>query len=114
MVTLTNVGTTYDAVAASKGLGMGLVDFTGAVSIIFWVKYNKVGTGTLSWQLWNETDGQEIGVITDADAAADNKSQESTFAINGTGTKRLRVRAKSSVGTDDPVFYGAAVSLVYA
>ena len=114
MVTLTNVGTTYDAIGASKGLGMGLFDFTGATQVIFWVKYNKVAAGasTLSWQLWNETDGTEIGVITDATAAGDNKDQQATFNVALSGVKKVRVRAKSTVAADDPVFYGAALQLV--
>lgn len=112
MVTLTNVGSSYDAVATSKGLGMGLFDFTGATQAVFWVKYNKVGSGTLSWQLWNETDGAEIGVITDSAAAGDNKDQQATFSVNLSGVKKVRVRAKSTTATDDPVFYGAALLMV--
>jgi hypothetical protein len=114
MVTLTNVGTAYDSVANAKGLGIGLLNFTGITQLTFCVYYSKVGTGVLSWQLWNDTDGSQIGVITDSAAAGDNKVQQATFSVSLAGVKRIRVRAKSTVATDDPVFYGAAVLPVTA
>lgn len=112
MVTLTNVGSAYDSIAASKGLGMQRVDFTGATQVIFDVLVNKVGTGTQSWQLWNSTDATQIGVIDDAAAAADNRFLTATFNVNLSGAKIVRVRAKSTVAADDPVFYGASVLVI--
>ena len=110
MITITNVGTAYDTVAASRGLGIQDLDLTGIASLVFRVRWNKVGTGTLSWQLWNETDGSELARIDDAAAAGDNKTQ--AVIVSGltlTGEKTVRVRAKSTVAGDDPVFYGASV-----
>jgi hypothetical protein len=109
---LTNVGASYDAIAQSRGLGVAEVDFTGVASITFGVRVNKVGTGTQSWQLWNETDSSQVAVITDSAAAGDNKNL--TVVVNSglpTGVKRCRVRAQSSTAADDPVFYGAWVKL---
>ncbi len=109
---LTNVGAAYDTVANAKGLGIALVDMTGIDTIEFRVFYNKIGTGTLSWQLWNQTDGAQVGVITDAAAAGDNKlgsAQITGLALSG--LKVLRVRAQSTNAADDPVFYGAALLL---
>jgi hypothetical protein len=103
MVTLTNVGTTYDAIPVSQGLGMVLADWTGFVQFKVAVKVQKIGTGTQSWQVWNETDGVQIGVIDDAGAAG-VKTLTATFSINMTGEKLIRLRAKSTVGTDDPIF----------
>lgn len=111
MVTLTNVGSAYDSIAASKGLGMQRINFTGATQVMFDVLVNKVGTGTQSWQLWNMTDGAQIGVIDDAAAAGDNRLLSATFNVNLTGEKLVRVRAKSTVAADDPVFYGCSVLL---
>lgn len=108
MVTLTNVGSSYDAIAASKGLGMQRINFTGIASVVFEVFVNKVGTGTQSWQLWNVTDSSEIAVIDDAGGAGD-KTLSVTQAVSLSGEKIVRVRAKSSLSTDDPVFYGASV-----
>jgi hypothetical protein len=112
MVTLTNVGTSYDAIAASRGLGIQDIDFTGVTSIIFRVRCNKVGNGTQSWQLWNETDGSELARIDDSGAAGDNKLLLAQQAVELSGVKTGRVRAKSTNGADDPIFYGASVLTV--
>lgn len=114
MITLTNVGSSYDAIAASRGLGIQDIDFTGIGQVIFRVRVNKVGTGTQSWQLWNDTDGAEIARIDDSAAAGDNKSLVTTVNVSLTGVKTCRVRAKSTLSTDDPVFYGASVLTVSA
>lgn len=111
MVTLTNVGAAYDAIAASKGLGISKPDLTGVTQIEFEVFIQKVGTGTQSWQLFNVTDNAEIGVINDAGAAGD-KYLTATFNVTLPGVKRLRVRAKSTVSTDDPIFYGCTLRLI--
>lgn len=111
MVTLTNVGTSYDTTTAAKGLGFAEIDFSGVTSVVFTVRYNKVGSGVLSWQLWNETDSTEIGVITDS-VAGDNKRQQATFAMSLSGVKEVRVRVKSTTGSDDPVYYGSSVRVV--
>lgn len=112
MPSVLNVGSTYDAVAVSKELGFQDLDLTGVTQLVFRVKFNKIGTGTLSWQLWNETDGTELALITDAAAAADNKNLSTTVAVNLTGIKTVRVRCKSTVATDDPYYYGSSVMLV--
>lgn len=115
MVTLTNVGTNYDAITASQGLGVGLFDFTGVTSVKFLVRVQKVGNGTQSWQLWatdadGVSNGVEVGVITDAGPPG-VKTLSATFsgASIPTGEKALRVRAKSSTAGDDPIFMGASV-----
>lgn len=108
MDALTNIGTAYDTIPAAKGLGMMIVDFAGVTQIDFRVFVNKIGTGTQSWQLWNVTDGTEVGVINDAGAAGD-KLLSATFGVALAGVKVLRVRAKSTVSTDDPVFYAASL-----
>jgi hypothetical protein len=111
MPSLTNVGASYDAITASKDLGIALFDFTGASQVTFTVYANKIGTGTQSWQLWSVTDAAEITVIADAGASGD-KVLTTTVAVALTGVKVVRVRAKSTLATDDPWFYGAAVMLV--
>jgi hypothetical protein len=108
MVTLTNVGTAYDAIAASQGLGLIRIDFTGVTQLKLDVRVNKVGTGTQSWQLWNDTDGSEVGVINDA-AGSGVKTLSATFAVALSGEKVVRIRAKSTVAADDPIFLGASV-----
>lgn len=109
--TLTNIGTAYDTIPQSKGLGCAELDFTNIGSCKFTVRVNKVGSGTQSWQLWNETDGTQLAVIDDAAAAGDNKTLTVTVTPGLTGLKRVRVRAKSTTAADDPIFYGATVIL---
>lgn len=108
MDTLTNVGSAYDSIPASQGLGILRVDFTGVTQIKLDVRVNKIGTGTQSWQLWNDTDAVQVGVIDDAGGAG-VKTLSATFSVGLSGEKVLRVRAKSTVAADDPVFFGASV-----
>lgn len=111
MVTLTNVGANYDTIAAAKGLGLQAIDFSGVTSVLFHVYVNKIGTGAQSWQLWNVTDGSEIALITDAGVAGD-KLLSTQVSVALSGVKVVRVRAKSTVAADDPVYYAASILLV--
>ncbi len=110
MITLTNVGSAYDSISAARGLGIARLDFRGATQITFDVYHQKIGTGTITYQLWNETDGAELGVVEDAAGAA-VRFLTASFAVAINGVKLVRVRAKSTVATDDPIFFGSAVSL---
>jgi len=110
-VTFINVGATYDAVSASQGLGFVRVQTAGITGFEFTVRVNKIGTGTQSWQLWNETDAAEITVINDAGATGIKLlSIQHTFpSALLPGFKTVRVRAKSTTANDDPVYFGACV-----
>jgi hypothetical protein len=109
VITLTNVGTAYDAIPASRGLGIGRLDFTGVTVLRFDVFVNKIGSGTQSWQLWNITDGVEMGVINDAGATGDMKLLSASITVSLTGEKVFRVRVKSTNGADDPIYYGSTI-----
>jgi hypothetical protein len=109
VITITNVGAAYDAIPASQGLGIILVDFTGVTQVKFAVRVQKIGTGTQSWQLWSDTDNAAIGVIDDAGAAGVKTLGPVTFNVALTGEKMLRVRAKSTVAGDDPIFMGCTI-----
>ena len=105
---LTNVGATYDAIGASRGLGLVRLNFAGVSSLEWGVAVQKIGTGTQSWQLWNETDQVEMAVINDAGAAT-TKFINGPPVTNGSlpsGEKLIRIRAKSTVAADDPVYFG--------
>jgi hypothetical protein len=110
--TLTNVGAAFDTILAAKGLGFVAVDVTGITQATLRIRYNKIGTGTLSWQLFNETDAVQLAIGTDAAAAGDNKTID-LVATPGSpltgGVKLLRPRVMSSVATDDPVYYGSCL-----
>lgn len=113
MITLTNVGAAYDTIQAARGLGVQRIDFRGATQITFDVYHQKVGTGTISYQLFNETDGVAFSpdiVVNDAAAAA-VRFMTGTFSVAVNGVKLCRVRAKSTIAADDPIFFGASVSL---
>lgn len=110
-VTLTNIGTAYDTINAARGLGLVNVDLTNVVAIDFGVNVNKIGNGTQSWQLWNETDGIQLGVIDDAGGTG-NKTLTVTISSDiPAGTKTLRVRAKSTTAADDPLYFGSFLVL---
>lgn len=113
MIVLTNVGTSYDAITASKGLGIQDIDFTGVASVMFRVFVNKVGNGVQDWQLWNVTDASQICVVSDNGSAGD-KYLSVTQAVSLSGIKTVRVRAKSSTAGDDPVFYSASLLVIRA
>jgi len=112
---MTDIGTVYDSPVLSPKLGLGRaeVDFTDVTRLKFTVYVNKSGTGTQSWQLWDETNGVEILVIDDAGAVGIRVlSTETTdpFVIP-TGLVTVRVRIKSTVSTDDPTYFGASLRL---
>lgn len=110
---LTNVGTSYDAIVASQNMGFAGIQTAGITQVVFGVHVNKIGTGTQSWQLWNDTDSAEIAVINDTGAAGLKYLTVTQDFANplGAGIKMARVRCKSSVGTDDPVYFGAFMSI---
>ena len=110
-VTLTNIGTTYDAIPQSQGLPFTRLQVNGITGIEFTVRVNKIGGGTQSWQLWNDTDNSEVVVIDDPGAAG-IKTISITYApatALPAGYKTLRVRAKSTTAADDPIFLGATL-----
>jgi hypothetical protein len=74
------------------------------------VYHQKVGTGTISYQLWNETDGVEVCVLNDA-AAAGVRYLTGVFPVAINGIKLCRIRAKSTIAGDDPIFLGASALL---
>jgi hypothetical protein len=112
---LTNVGAAYDATGPSKGLGFARLDAAGVSGVEFSVYYSKVGTGVLSWQLWDDTGAVEVARIDEAagEPAGDKlKTATRSFVPLPPGSRALRVRVKSTVAADDPVYYGASVRLL--
>lgn len=113
-VTLTNIGANFDTTVASKGLGFVRIEGAGISGLEWTCRWNKVGTGTLHFQLWDETTGTELALISDAGAAGDNRQQTETIvpgAPLAAGSHLLRVRARSTVATDDPVYYGSSLRI---
>lgn len=106
---LTNVGSSYDAIAASQTLGFAKLDLTTYSHVEFYVTVNKIGSGTQSWQLWNDTFGAEIAVINDSGGAGIKTLSVLNVAIPTLSKNFIlvRVRAKSTTAADDPVFFSA-------
>ena len=111
-VVLTNVGAAFDATNPTNGLGVAVVDFSGATSINFQVRVNKIGTGHQYWQLYNQSALTQIAVIRDAGSAG-TKTLATTFTASTAsipaGVALVRVRSMSSVAADDPVYYGGSI-----
>lgn len=107
-VVLTNVGTTFDAIDASRGLGRIEADWKAYSTLVLDVSTKHVGTGALTWELWNETDSQAIGTVADANSTVWH-TRRGTFLNVPTGIKVLRLRVRSTVATDDPAFGGATL-----
>lgn len=110
-VVLTNIQSAYDGSNAQRGCGFATLDLTGVTSIDLAIEVNKLGSGTQSWQLWNETDASEIGVINDAAGTGNKLLTASYGSLALVGVKRIRMRPKSTVNTDDPIYYGTAGQL---
>jgi hypothetical protein len=113
-VVLTNVGANFDTTSASKGLGFVRVEGAGITGAEWTCRWNKIGTGTLDFQLWDETTSTQLAIITDTAAAGDNRQQTETIVPGSplsVGSHLLRVRVRSSVATDDPVYYGSSLRI---
>jgi hypothetical protein len=87
------------------------VEGAGVTAFEFGVFVNKIGTGTQSWQLWNETSGSEVAVIDDAGGTGLKQLAvvETLPSPLAPGVVTLRVRAKSTVAQDDPLYFGASL-----
>lgn len=108
LATLTNVGSSPLVIALARA------DFTNVTKVELIVRVNKIGTGTQTWQLWNETDGAQVAVLNDAGAAGEKTlttGEVNIAAQNWTGMKTLSLRASSTVGADDPVYRGGCACL---
>lgn len=117
MITLTNVGANYDTIAAARGLGIGRRDFRGYDRLTLDVYHNKVGTGTITYQLYDETgagpllDAGGAEILVADSGAAGVRFLSATFTVNRSDVRLLRVRVKSTVAGDDPIYLGGSVLL---
>lgn len=111
--TLTNVGAAFDATNGSRGLGFCFVETFGITGFEFAVGMDRNGAGgTISWQLWDDTNAAQIALIDDT-AGAGAKYLTTSQAVGplASGTRRLRVRCKSTTAADDPIYLGASLTI---
>ena len=108
-LTKTNLGSTYvDILPTSGGEGNGCdIDGTGRVGYRFYVSWNKnVGSGIHSIRIISQTTSDVLATI--ADAASGRNIVTGTLPIFFQDQIRpIKLQAKSTVSTDDPIFYGA-------
>jgi len=110
-VTLTNVGAAYDATNLAWGLGFCRLEGAGVTGFDVRLGMNRNGsTGAISWQLWDVTNSAELARIDDAVGAATGNKMLSTsvsFAAWAPGVRELRMRVKSTIAADDPIYHGS-------
>jgi hypothetical protein len=107
-LTKTNLGTTYvDLLISSGSEGNGTdVDGTGVVSYRFYVSWNKnAGSGTHSVQLISQTTSDVLVTMNVVNGR--NITTGTLPAFYQDQLRSVKLQAKSTVSTDDPIFYGA-------
>ena len=110
-LTKTNLGTTYVDVLSSFGNeGQGCdVDGTGRVGFRFYVSWNKnAGSGAHAIQLVSQTTADVLASITDL-VNGRNIITGTLPAFFQDNVRPVKLQAKSTVSTDDPIFYGARI-----
>jgi hypothetical protein len=115
-LTLTSVGSAYDSSTVGKGLGFVGLDTVGITRIDWQVRYNKIGAGTLFWQLWNEdldgTNGAQILESAGDAVAGDNKILNMAFTPAqplGSANKIVRPRVRNTTANVNPLYYGSTL-----
>jgi hypothetical protein len=108
-LTKTNLGISYvDLLAASGTEGNGCdVDGTGVVGYRFYVSWSKnFGSGTHAVQLISQTTSDILVNISDVSSGR-NSVTGTLPAFYQDQLRSVKLQAKSTVSTDDPIFYGA-------
>jgi hypothetical protein len=110
-LTKTNLGTTYADILSSSGSeGNGCdVDGTGRVGFRFYVSWSKnAGSGTHSVRLISQTTADVLAEITDVTSGR-NVVTGTLSAHYQDQLRSVKLQGKSTVSTDDPIFYGARI-----
>ena len=113
-ITKTNIGTAYVNILSTGLNGERIVvDLTGCTQFRLLVSANLVGTG--QWGVRVVRDGYSAVLAENANlGAAGERELDSDWtnlpaAFLGQGITLLRVQAKSTTGTDDPIFRRAQI-----
>jgi len=106
--TKSNIGTTYVDVFTSTTDGCGTdVDGTGKNDFRLYVSWQKnSGSGTHSIQIKDQTTSDVLATIADA-ATGRNVVTGTIPAFFQENVRSIKLQAKSTVSTDDPIFRGA-------
>lgn len=109
--TETNIGTSYTDLFSATTDGVGAdVDGTGKNNFRFYVTWQKnFGSGTHSIQIKDQTTSDILATITDLSTGRNvvTGTIPSFFQEN---VRSIKLQAKSTVSTDDPIFRAASLS----
>lgn len=111
-LTKTNLGTTYaDLFPTSGGEGNGTdIDSTGKNDYRFYVSWNKnAGSGTHSIQIVSQSTSDVLATISNASTGRNVTTGTIPAGYFTNQIRSIKLQAKSTVSTDDPIFYGAAL-----
>jgi len=110
--TKTNIGTSYvDVYTPTNGSGLELdIDFTGKTQVKGVICWNKVGAGTQTLRAVDAA--TPSNVLFEIDVVS-GRNVDALQALPGwaTGVKQIKLQAKSTTSTDDPVFESCAIYL---
>lgn len=111
--TKSNIGTSYvDVYTPTNGAGLELdVDFTGKTQVKAVVCWNKVGAGTQTIRAVDAAN-PATNVLFELDVVSGrNVDALQSLPAWATGVQRVKLMAKSTTSTDDPVFEACAIYL---
>jgi hypothetical protein len=105
------LGVAFDATDASRALGFFEINVTDLRSLRGTLRYRRVGTGILVIELFNETTGVALLSLSDSTTTTNQSVTQTIFPPIGNGIHFLRVRIRSTVASDVPIFFGASFIL---
>ena len=112
-ITKSNIGTAYADIYNAVAVGRPqTVDFTGMATFDAELMWDKVGTGTQAFRVIDADNAAnvlfELANVVDGENDAGGPTALPAWA---TGKKRLKPQAKSTTGTDDPIFFQCVIRL---
>ena len=113
-VAKTNIPATYTNVLIGLNGERVDVDFTGFTQFKLVCRFNLLGTGTHNWRVVDDALITNVLYESAANTVAGEKENNSGW-VNlptwATGEKAMRLQAKSTLNTDDPVYRGCTLYL---
>jgi hypothetical protein len=108
----TDIGTAFvDVYAAAGEAGLPVkVDFAGKTRYAAKIQWNKIGAGT---QNVRAVDADNVANVLFDVVVVDGENDVAlaTLPAFATGVKRIKLQAKSTTATDDPIFRGCCLLL---
>lgn len=110
-ITKTNIGTSYVNISPRLNGERRLVDFTGCTQYRLIANCNLVGTGAFGMRVVRDSDNAVLHENANIGAAGEREldTDWQTLPAAANGPTLVRVQAKSTTATDDPVFGGVTM-----